>query len=126
MLSWARRAGLLLASVRNPDPVVFLEAKMLYRTVVEDVPAGDYTIPLGQARIARPGQDITLVGWGQQVAVLEAAVRASRAVPSHSQRSHKALWRTLDLLRTHHVHGTLAISAISRCRLHEPCRGLPR
>ena len=67
-------AGLLLASIADPDPVIFFEAKMLYRTVVEDVPIGSYTIPLGQARIARTGGDITLVGWGQQVAVLERAV----------------------------------------------------
>lgn len=67
-------AGLLLASITDPDPVVFFEAKMLYRTVVEDVPTGSYTIPLGQARIARSGGDMTLVGWGQQVAVLERAV----------------------------------------------------
>lgn len=54
--------------------MVFFEAKMLYRTVSEEVPSGDYTIPLGEARIARAGSDITLVGWGQQVAVLERAV----------------------------------------------------
>jgi 2-oxoisovalerate dehydrogenase E1 component beta subunit len=42
---------------------------------VEDVPSGDYTIPLGQARVVREGSDITLVGWGQQVAVLEQAAK---------------------------------------------------
>ena len=47
---------------------------MLYRTVSEEVPSGEYTIPLGEARITRTGSDITLVGWGQQVAVLERAV----------------------------------------------------
>lgn len=82
-------AGLLLAAVRDPNPVVFLEAKMLYRTVMEDVPVGDYTLPLGQARIARPGQDITLVGWGQQVAVLERAVRACRVPFSLSKNSQR-------------------------------------
>ena len=46
-----------------------------YRTAVEDVPKGEYTIPLGKANIKRKGGDITLVGWGQQVAVLEKAVR---------------------------------------------------
>ena len=46
-----------------------------YRTAVEDVPKGEYTIPLGKAKIKRQGSDITLVGWGQQVAVLEKAVR---------------------------------------------------
>ena len=68
-------AGLLLSAIRDPDPVVFFEAKMLYRTVSEDVPSGDYTIPLGEARVTRTGSDITLVGWGQQVAVLKRAVR---------------------------------------------------
>ncbi|KAL6778425.1 hypothetical protein ACKKBF_B14740 [Auxenochlorella protothecoides x Auxenochlorella symbiontica] len=48
---------------------------MLYRTAVEDVPTGDYSIPLGQARIARAGSDVTLVGWGQQVLVLEQAAK---------------------------------------------------
>ena len=73
-------AGLLLSAIRDPDPVVFFEAKMLYRTVSEDVPSGEYTIPLGEARVAQAGSDITLVGWGQQVAVLERAVSCPHAV----------------------------------------------
>ena len=68
--------------MRDPDPVIFFEAKMLYRTVVEDVPVGDYTIPLGQARITRSGSDATLVGWGQQVAVLERAVSLTWRAPA--------------------------------------------
>lgn len=67
--------GLLLAAIRDPNPTVFFEAKMLYRTAVEDVPEGDYEIPLGKARVAQQGSDITLVGWGQQVRVLELAAR---------------------------------------------------
>ncbi|KAL6777559.1 hypothetical protein ACKKBG_A14740 [Auxenochlorella protothecoides x Auxenochlorella symbiontica] len=67
--------GLLLSAIRDPNPVVVFEAKMLYRTAVEDVPTGDYSIPLGQARIARAGSDVTLVGWGQQVLVLEQAAK---------------------------------------------------
>ena len=47
----------------------------MYRTAVEAVEDGDYSIPLGKARIAREGSDLTLVGWGQQVVVLEQAVR---------------------------------------------------
>ena len=42
---------------------------------MEEVPSGDYTIPLSTARMAREGSDITLVGWGQQVGVLQRAVR---------------------------------------------------
>lgn len=72
--------GLLLSAIRDPNPVVVFEAKMLYRTAVEDVPTGDYSIPLGRARIARAGSDVTLVGWGQQVLVLEQAVSAGVGV----------------------------------------------
>jgi 2-oxoisovalerate dehydrogenase E1 component len=66
--------GLLLASIRDPNPVVFLEHKKLYRSVKEPIPAGDYEIPLGRARIAREGDDATIVTWGAMVHTsLEAA-----------------------------------------------------
>lgn len=51
-----------------------------YRTAVEDVPPGDYTIPLGSARTVREGGDVTLVGWGAQVLVLEEAARRAAAL----------------------------------------------
>jgi len=65
--------GLLLASIRDPNPVIFLEPKSLYRAQEELVPLGDFTIPLGKARIVREGKDITVVGYGAQVHVLSAA-----------------------------------------------------
>mmetsp|Transcript_40865 Transcript_40865/g.116861 ORF Transcript_40865/g.116861 Transcript_40865/m.116861 type:complete len:203 (-) Transcript_40865:138-746(-) len=75
--------GLLLAAIRDPDPVMFFEPKVLYRHVFEDsngdVPIGDYELPLGQADIVREGTDITLVGWGSQVARLEAAAERAAA-----------------------------------------------
>jgi 2-oxoisovalerate dehydrogenase E1 component beta subunit len=67
--------GLLLASIADDNPVVFLEPKMLYRTAVEPVPAAPYRVPLGAAAVVRPGTDATLVGWGQQVGVLLAAAQ---------------------------------------------------
>ncbi|MEW5305382.1 MAG: hypothetical protein WDW38_011344 [Sanguina aurantia] len=66
----AQAKGLLLASIRCPDPVIFFEPKMLYRTSVEEVPVGDFELELGVAHVVREGSDITLVGWGQQVLVL--------------------------------------------------------
>lgn len=51
--------GLLLASIRDPNPVIFFEPKGIYRTAVEEVPVGDYEIPLSQARVVRQGSDIT-------------------------------------------------------------------
>lgn len=62
--------GLLLSCVRDPNPCIFFEPKALYRASVEDVPEGDFTIPLGKAEIVRKGDAITLVGWGAQVHVL--------------------------------------------------------
>uniref|UniRef100_M4EPY5 3-methyl-2-oxobutanoate dehydrogenase (2-methylpropanoyl-transferring) n=1 Tax=Brassica campestris TaxID=3711 RepID=M4EPY5_BRACM len=65
--------GLLLSSIRDPNPVVFFEPKWLYRPAVEEVPEHDYMIPLSQAEVIREGNDITLVGWGAQLTVMEQA-----------------------------------------------------
>lgn len=59
--------GLLLAAIRSPDPTLVMEPKVLYRQSVEEVPEGDFELPLGKAEILREGTDITLVGWGNQV-----------------------------------------------------------
>lgn len=56
--------GLLLASIDEPDPVIFLEPIRLYRAVHEEVPDDSYRIPLGEARIVREGRDVTLVTYG--------------------------------------------------------------
>jgi 2-oxoisovalerate dehydrogenase E1 component beta subunit len=58
--------GLLISAVRANDPVIFLEPKRIYRSIKEEVPFEEYTIPLGQASVARFGTDITLIGWGAQ------------------------------------------------------------
>ncbi|KAG7671708.1 hypothetical protein Ndes2526B_g07403 [Nannochloris sp. 'desiccata'] len=71
----AEAKGLLIAAARDPNPVVFFEAKMLYRTATESVPIGDYEIPLSQARVAKDGEDVTVVTWGQQVLVAELAAK---------------------------------------------------
>ncbi|WP_246998185.1 alpha-ketoacid dehydrogenase subunit beta [Halosolutus gelatinilyticus] len=56
--------GLLTAAIRDPDPVVFLEPKLLYRAVREDVPTGSYEVPLSDAAIRREGSDVTVYTWG--------------------------------------------------------------
>jgi pyruvate/2-oxoglutarate/acetoin dehydrogenase E1 component len=65
--------GLLAAAIRDPDPVVLLEPKLVYRTKREEVPDGEHVVPLGQARLAREGTDLTLVGYGAMVPVCERA-----------------------------------------------------
>ncbi len=66
--------GLALSSIRDPDPVIFMEPKRIYRAIREEVPEGDYTIPLGKARLVQEGKDVTVVAWGAMVReVLNAA-----------------------------------------------------
>lgn len=59
--------GLLLAALRDPDPVLFLEPTRLYRMVKEEVPEGDYQLELGKARVARKGSAVTVVAWGSML-----------------------------------------------------------
>ncbi len=56
--------GLLIAAIRDPDPVIFFEHKQLYRTVRGEVPDGTYTVPIGKAAIARSGTDLSLFTYG--------------------------------------------------------------
>lgn len=60
----ARAYGLLLAAIRDPDPVIFMEPKRIYRHVKQDVPDNGEALPLDQAFILREGEDLTMVTWG--------------------------------------------------------------
>ncbi len=62
--------GMMLTAIRDPNPVIFLEAGALYGTKGE-VPDGDDTVPFGEARIAREGSDVTLISYGRQVNLLQ-------------------------------------------------------
>ena len=66
--------GLLLSSIRDPDPVIFMEPKRIYRAIREEVPEGDYTIPLGKARLVQEGKDVTVIAYG---AMLREALNAA-------------------------------------------------
>src|SRR5215203_2403788 len=70
--------GLLLASIRDPDPVLFFEPKRVYRAAKGDVPDGDYTVPLGKANVVKQGEHVTIVTWGAMLyESLDAADQAS-------------------------------------------------
>jgi pyruvate dehydrogenase E1 component beta subunit len=68
--------GLLAAAIRDPDPVVVFEPKLHYRTMRGDVPDGEHVVPLGKARLAREGADVTLVAYGSMVPLCERAADA--------------------------------------------------
>ncbi len=67
--------GLLTSAIEDPDTVIFLEPKRLYRLFKEEVPDGDHRVPIGKARIAREGKDISIVTYGGMVSVCEKAAQ---------------------------------------------------
>ena len=70
--------GLIKAAIRDDDPVIYLEHKYLYRSVKEELPAEDYTVPIGKAGVRREGSDISMITYGWMVHIaLEAAENAS-------------------------------------------------
>lgn len=71
--------GLLLSSIRDPDPVMFLEPLRGYRQVKGEVPEGDYTVDLGSARVAREGTDVTVIAWSAAVQVALQAAEDAQA-----------------------------------------------
>jgi pyruvate dehydrogenase E1 component beta subunit len=70
--------GLLASAIRGEDPVIFMEPKRYYRAARGEVPEGEYTIPLGEAKIARPGSQVTVLAWSAMVhTALEAAAKGA-------------------------------------------------
>lgn len=67
--------GLLISSIRDEDPVIFLEPKRLYRSVKGEVPEGDFALPLGKARTVRSGGDVSFFCYGAMVPICEEAAR---------------------------------------------------
>src|SRR5436305_3445205 len=66
--------GLIKHAIRDNDPVIFFEHKGLYRKIKEELPTGDYTVPIGKAKVVREGKDLTIVAYGSMVwTALEAA-----------------------------------------------------
>jgi pyruvate dehydrogenase E1 component beta subunit len=71
--------GLLISAIRDEDPVIFFEPKLLYRSFKEEVPDEEELVPIGQSRVAREGTDLTLVSYGAMLRrTLEAADRLAQ------------------------------------------------
>lgn len=135
--------GLLLSCIRDPNPTLFFEPKALYRAAVEEVPVGDYEIPLGVAEVLQEGSDITVVGWGAQCHVLQKACDAAAELgiscelidlrcilPWDVDTIEKSVKKTGRLLVSHEapLTGGFAAEVVStiqdRCFLHleAPCQ----
>jgi pyruvate dehydrogenase E1 component beta subunit len=69
--------GLLVAAIRDPDPVIFFEPKRIYRAFREEVPEDEYVLPIGKARTVCEGNDLTIVSWGASVIQCMQAIEKS-------------------------------------------------
>ncbi|KAK0519407.1 hypothetical protein OC842_007467 [Tilletia horrida] len=74
--------GLLLRSIRDPNPVIFLEPKILYRSSVEHVPVDDFELPLSEAEVVVEGADVTLLSWGAPLYSCAQAMEMLRNPPA--------------------------------------------
>lgn len=127
--------GLLLSSIRDPNPVLFFEPKALYRAQVGQVPLGDYEIPLSQAEVVKEGTDVTLVGYGNSVAwMLKAAERAEQdhgikaevidlqtILPWDVETVEKSVTKTARLIVTHEAPKTVGMGAEIAATIMERC-----
>ena len=72
--------GLIKAAIRDPDPVLYFEHKYLYRRIKEDLPAGDFVVPIGKAALRREGDDLSIITYGAMVyKALEAAEELAKS-----------------------------------------------
>jgi pyruvate dehydrogenase E1 component beta subunit len=67
--------GLLSAAIKDPDPVIFLEPKRIYRAFKQEVPVEEYIVPIGKAKIVQQGDSISVVAWGSMVREVEKAIK---------------------------------------------------
>ncbi|NLK42775.1 MAG: alpha-ketoacid dehydrogenase subunit beta [Tissierellia bacterium] len=65
--------GLLIAAIRDPDPVLFLEPKRIYRAFKQEIPENAYELPIGKAKIVEEGEDLTIISWGAMVREVQKA-----------------------------------------------------
>jgi pyruvate dehydrogenase E1 component beta subunit len=72
--------GLLISAIRDPDPVFFFEPKRLYRAFREEVPEGEYIVPLGEGKKLTEGDDVTLISWGAMTRVCLEALKLVKDV----------------------------------------------
>jgi pyruvate dehydrogenase E1 component beta subunit len=87
--------GLIVSAIRDPDPVVFCEPKRIYRAIKEEVPDGEYTIPIGEAKVVRDGDDVTVISWG---AMVREALRAAETIKDEGVNAEVIDLRTISPL----------------------------
>lgn len=121
--------GLLASSIRDPDPVIFLEPTRSYRMLKEEVPDGEHLVPLGKARTVQEGDDVTVVGWGAMIPLIQRAVAELRASvevidlrtisPMDSESVVSSVRRTGRAVVVHEAPRSFGPGAEVAARIHE-------
>ncbi len=99
--------ALLVSAIRDPDPVIFYEAKALYRAFREDVPEEEETWPIGKSNVARPGTDLTIITYG---AMLQPALKAAEKMSNEDGIQSEII----DLLTLSPLDGSLMIDSVKK------------
>lgn len=97
--------GLLTAAIRDNNPVIYLEAKVLYRSLKGHVPEGEYVVPLGKAHVARAGSDLSIITYGAQV---QEALQAAEELAREGIEAEVLDLRTLKPMDTEAILDTVA------------------
>lgn len=114
----ARAYGLLLAAIRNPDPVIFLEPERIYRLVKQEVPDHGEALPLDKCFVLRAGSDITLISWG---AMLHETLQAAEALANQDIEAEVIDVATVKPLDMHTI--LTSVEKTGRCVIvHEAAR----
>ncbi len=126
--------GLLLSAIRDPNPVLFFEPKKLYRASQCDVPDNDYELPLGKAEVLLEGRDITLIGWGAMIPVLEESaaqlsedgiaceiIDLSTLLPWDSETVMKSVQKTGRAVIVHEAPRTAGFGAELAASIQQEC-----
>jgi len=99
--------ALLVAAIRDPDPVVFMEPKRSYRAFKEEVPEEEEVMEIGKARIVSQGKDITLVAWG---AMMRVALQAAEEV----EKQRNVSVEIIDLLTLSPLDGDAIAASVTK------------
>ncbi|SOV21252.1 2-oxoisovalerate dehydrogenase subunit beta, mitochondrial, putative [Plasmodium sp. DRC-Itaito] len=127
--------GLLLSAINDPNPCLFFEPKILYRSSVCDVPIGPYQLELGKAHILRQGTDVTILTWGSLVHKMKNAadilsnkyniecevIDLQTIIPWDIQTVQKSVEKTGRLLITHEAQLTNGFGAEIAAKIQERC-----
>jgi 2-oxoisovalerate dehydrogenase E1 component beta subunit len=113
--------GLLVASIRDPNPVCYLEHKGLYRSVRGEIPDEDHVVPLGKARVAREGEEATVIAYGSAVHLAERAaeeldesievIDLRSIVPLDAEAVEASVRKTGKVLIAHEATGSAGVGA---------------